>query len=250
VALIAVESQAEEIGTLRTMRHGLSDERTERSPRGESTRERVLQSAARVLSERGYAAATLNEIARGADTKAGSLYYYFDSRESLIREVMTRGINETLAHVQAALDGLPPGASSKERLSAVIKAHVEHVLSGSDIARASIRILGQAPDDVQGPAIALHRSYGRTLASLISAAAHDGYLSSDIDERLLRLLLVGAANWATMWFDPAGPSTAADVGETLAAIVFASSSVDATPPSLLFGSLHARAARSGSDGSR
>jgi TetR/AcrR family transcriptional regulator, cholesterol catabolism regulator len=211
-----------------------SVERAELTARGESTRERIIHSAARVLARSGYAAATLTEIAQTADTKAGSIYHYFDSRESLIREVMTRGITETLDHVGAALDSLAAGASSRDRLSAVIRAHVEYVLSGSDIARASIRILGQVPEDVEGPAIELHRQYGALLSMLISDAARDGYLPPYLDERLLRLLLVGAANWTTTWYDPAGPASAQKVGETLVALIFGPSR-SAASPSVAFG---------------
>src|ERR1700685_4165192 len=118
--------------------------------RGESTRERILQCAAQVLGERGYAGTTLNEIADRANTKAGSLYYYFESREELIREIMTRGITETIDHVAAAVESLPPGATSQDRLAAAISAHVTYLLTESNIARASIRALGQAPVEVQG----------------------------------------------------------------------------------------------------
>ena len=207
--------------------------------RGESTRERIIQSAARVLAGSGYAAATLTEIARAADTKAGSMYHYFDSRESLIREVMTRGITETLDHIGSALDSLATDATSRDRLSAVIRAHVEYVLSGSDIARASIRILGQAPQEVQGPAIELHRQYGSVLSRLISEAARDGYLPPYLDERLLRLLLVGSVNWSTTWYNAAGPSSATEVADTLLALIFGPSR-SAASPSVAFSALRGR----------
>jgi AcrR family transcriptional regulator len=184
--------------------------------RGESTRERILQSAAQVLAERGYAASTLNDIADRANTKAGSLYYYFDSREELIREIMTRGITETIDHVAAAVEALPSDATSQDRLGAAITAHVRYLLTESNIARASIRALGQAPAEVQGTAILLHREYGRTLGRLIADAAKDGYIDASVDTRLLRLLIVGAANWSTAWYNPDGPSSVDEIAELAA----------------------------------
>jgi TetR/AcrR family transcriptional regulator, cholesterol catabolism regulator len=184
--------------------------------RGESTRERILQSAAEVLAERGYAGSTLSEFADRASTKAGSLYYYFESREVLIREIMTRGITETIDHVTAAVDGLPPEATSQERLAAAISAHVRYLLTDSNIARASIRALGQAPVEVQGAAIVLHREYGRYLAKLIDDATHDGYLDASIDSRVLRLLIAGAANWSTAWYDPDGEASVDEIAELAA----------------------------------
>jgi TetR/AcrR family transcriptional regulator, cholesterol catabolism regulator len=186
--------------------------------RGESTRERILQSGAKVLAERGYSGTTLMEIAARAGTKAGSLYYYFESRDVLIREIMTRGITETNAHVRRAVDTLGAGASARDRLSAAIIAHVRYLLTDSDIARASIRSLGQAPSEVAGPATELHRLYGHYLSRLIDDATRDGLLDSDIDSRVLRLLIVGAANWCTAWYQPDGDSSVDEIAELAARV--------------------------------
>jgi AcrR family transcriptional regulator len=186
---------------------------TQLTSRGESTRERILQSAAEVLAERGYAGATLNDIAQRANTKAGSLYYYFESREDLVREIMTRGITETIEHVIAAVDALPPGATSQDRVAAAISAQVRYLLTESSIARASIRALGQAPAEVQGPAIELHREYGHYLGKLIDEAAQDGFVDASIDSRVLRLLIAGAANWSTEWYNPQGDASVEVIAE-------------------------------------
>lgn len=183
--------------------------------RGRSTRERILQCAAQVLAEKGYAGSTLADIADRANTKAGSLYYYFDSREDMIREIMTRGIVETQSHVSQAVDELGPDASSRDRLAVAISAQVRYLLTENDIARASIRTLGQAPAEVQGPAIELHRVYSAYLADLIEHAQADGHISPDADARLVRLLVAGAANWSTAWYNPQGRATVDHIAETL-----------------------------------
>lgn len=174
-----------------------------------------MQSAARVLARKGYAATTLAEIAEGAGTKAGSMYYYIDNREGLIRGLMTRGIIETHAYVKHAVENLGSDATSQDRLGAAIGAHMRFMLTENDIARASIRTLGQAPPDVQGPAIELHRRYGHYFSSLIEDAKSDGFLATDVDARLLRLLIIGAANWSTAWYQTTGANSADDIAELL-----------------------------------
>ena len=193
----------------------ITDDTVPLTSRGESTRERIVQSAAWVLAAKGYSGTTLTDIADRARIKTGSLYYYFESREVLIREIMTRGITETQAYVKAAVAMLPPAASSRDRLAAAIAAHVRYMLTENDISRASIRTLGQAPLEVQGPAIELHRDYGRYLAELIENVQADGYLPPQTDSRVLRLLMVGAANWTSAWYDPAGSASVEQIAETL-----------------------------------
>ncbi|SEE82608.1 DNA-binding transcriptional regulator, AcrR family [Rhodococcus jostii] len=190
------------------------------TPRGESTKERIMQGAARVLAKRGYAATTLADIAKAAGVKAGSLYYYMENKEDLIRDLMTRGIVETHAYVEDAVQSLGQDATSQDRLGAAIAAHMRYMLTKNDIARASIRTLGQAPAEVQGPAIELHRSYGHYFSALIEDAKTDGFLAPDIDARVLRLLIIGAANWSTAWYQPTGAESADGIAELLVRMAF------------------------------
>ncbi len=53
------------------------------------TRERLLESASRVFVERGFAGATVEEIAESAGYSIGALYSNFDSKEQLFLELMT-----------------------------------------------------------------------------------------------------------------------------------------------------------------
>lgn len=62
-------------------------------PQRSNGRERVsaiLAAAAQVIRERGFEAATMKEIADRADTKVGSLYRFFPSKEVLAEALMQR----------------------------------------------------------------------------------------------------------------------------------------------------------------
>lgn len=52
------------------------------------TRRAVIEAAASVFAERGYAAATIAEILERAGVTKGALYFHFDSKESLARGVL------------------------------------------------------------------------------------------------------------------------------------------------------------------
>ena len=56
-----------------------------RRPRGEQTRQLILDTALRLFRERGYAETTMRAIAEEAGVAVGNPYYYFDSKEHLIQ---------------------------------------------------------------------------------------------------------------------------------------------------------------------
>ena len=79
--------------------------RGERSARGrgeaaepdeQTTRARVLDVAARVFAERGYRAATMDEIASEAGLSKGGLYWNFASKEELFMELLDQRLDRRI----------------------------------------------------------------------------------------------------------------------------------------------------------
>lgn len=66
-----------------------------RQARAVERRELLLDAAARVFVQRGYANAQMDEIAAAADTSKGGLYFHFPTKEALIAAVIGRA-GETL----------------------------------------------------------------------------------------------------------------------------------------------------------
>jgi len=193
---------------------------TKLTARGEGKREKILDAAARVLARTGYAGSTLAEIAALAGTYAGSLYYYFESREALVEEVLSRGVQSAHAYSAAAVEALPDDATSRERLTAAITAHIEFMLERSDYALAGVRAIGQVPEDIYTAVLEHQRAYGRLFADLMEAAAADGHIDSSVDLAAARMLVIGSANWTPEWFHPEGSSSAEEVAALLARMIF------------------------------
>jgi AcrR family transcriptional regulator len=57
----------------------------------EETRRRLLGAAARVFAQKGFAGASLEEIAELAGYTTGALYYHFPNKEQLFLELLSRG---------------------------------------------------------------------------------------------------------------------------------------------------------------
>lgn len=60
------------------------------------TRSRILDAAEKLFAARGFDGVTIKEIGVEAQQNAALLYYYFDSKETLFREVLTRGVSQLI----------------------------------------------------------------------------------------------------------------------------------------------------------
>ena len=84
----------------------------------QETRERILEAALTLFRERGFAEATMREIAARAGVASGLAYYYFDSKDAIVLAFYQRAKDElparlTLPHQEPTLAG---------RLEALIEA--------------------------------------------------------------------------------------------------------------------------------
>ena len=96
--------------------------------RDEPTRERILAAALEVFAERGFDGARTREIAERAGANLGLLAYYFDGKEPLWREAVSRAFEELQRELGSlAAPGGPEPASERERLEALLRAFVRFV---------------------------------------------------------------------------------------------------------------------------
>lgn len=166
------------------------------------TRSRILDAAARVLSEHGYAGLRLTDVAAVADLQAPAIYYYFPSREDLIEEVMWAGIADMREHVTAILDEVPDGTPALDRLLVAAEAHLRHELEISDYTTASIRNAGQVPHAIRKRQILEEERYGEIWRRLVNDVAREGILRPELDLYIAQMLILGALNWAVEWWNP------------------------------------------------
>ena len=70
--------------------------RTDVGGKGQQTQRRLIEAARKVIARRGYHAARIDEIARVAKASRGTFYQYFESKEAIFEELLSRISTEML----------------------------------------------------------------------------------------------------------------------------------------------------------
>jgi AcrR family transcriptional regulator len=196
--------------------------------KSEQTRERLLDAAATVFRDKGYAGARLSDIAKRAEMHVPGVYYYFDSKEDLVEEVLRAGVARAFSFVEERVAAVPEGRPALDRLRAAIEGHVLVVLEIGDYTSANIRIFGQLPDEIRKRHLAQQRAYGDLWRGLLEDARAAGELRADLDLSVLRMLILGALNWTVEWFRP-GTLSAAEVARNATTMICEGVGVSAPP---------------------
>lgn len=101
-----------------------------RAPAVRDTKERVLSAALEVFAERGYHAATVEEIAERAGMTKGAVYYWFRDKEDLASDLQREVWTTIATEAQRALD---PDAGAVDNLKLAFRGYL---LSLDDSAQA------------------------------------------------------------------------------------------------------------------
>jgi len=76
-----------------------------RTPARTSSKDKILEAALQVFSEKGFHPATVDEIAERAGVGKGTLYRYFATKETLFNELVRLRLEELERNANAILDG-------------------------------------------------------------------------------------------------------------------------------------------------
>ncbi|MEU1503258.1 helix-turn-helix domain-containing protein [Streptomyces sp. NPDC005732] len=147
------------------------------------SRERLLQAALELVSERGYAATTLGDIADRAGSARGLVSYYFPGKRQLVQSAVHRLMHRTL---EEGLEREPRTTDGRERMARAIDAVLGLARDRPVLMRQHMAGILQDEGFVQCP------EQQRLARLLRETVAGHGSPDAATDYPMLRALLMGA----------------------------------------------------------
>ncbi|MGW4340558.1 TetR/AcrR family transcriptional regulator [Rhodococcus koreensis] len=172
-----------------------------------------------VFYEKGYEAASLQDIADHLGLLKGSLYYYARSKEDLLFAVVNDVHHEGLAELVGAAES--EGAAI-DRLRRVIETHVLHTCD--NLVRVSVFLheLDHLPEERRSQIAGGKRPYQQIFRDLIAEAIAEGDVREGVDPKIAALSILGSTNWVYRWFRSEGRVSARALSKQLADLNIAS----------------------------
>jgi AcrR family transcriptional regulator len=188
--------------TKKTTRRGSS--RSESRPRrGEAVRQaELLAIAAELFADRGYVATTVRDIADEAGILSGSLYHHFDSKESMIDEILSTFIDQTLASYESVI---AEGKGPKETFEGLVRTSLESMVDSRSailIYQNEARFLAAEPRFSY--LTAAHRKFEKIWTDVLKKGVKSGEFRDSIDPKLVYRLVRDTVWTAPRWYRPGG----------------------------------------------
>lgn len=190
-----------------------------RAGNGERFRKReseVIEAATRVFFRRGYAAASIQDVADEVGVLKGSLYYYIDSKEDLLARIF----DESHRQAGAIIDELSAAdASPLERIRLFVERYVTWYLRHFERTTLYFNEWRHLTGEHRTRALAQRRAYDEFVRTMITAAQAAGEVDPDLSPKYASFLIHGAVNAVSNWYRRGGDDTPEEIAAVYGAMV-------------------------------
>jgi AcrR family transcriptional regulator len=180
-------------------------------------REQLLAIAAQLFAEKGFRNTTVRDIADAAGILSGSLYHHFDSKESMVDELLDTFQQGLFADYDAtaASDLTPLGkleAVVRRSFAAIDEHHSEVAIFQNDAAYLSAF-------ERFGYLTERNERFEQLWRGLLQEAVASGELRDDLDVDLVYRFIRDTVWVAVNWYRPGGALSATEVADQYLSIL-------------------------------
>jgi AcrR family transcriptional regulator len=181
-------------------------------------RDHLVKLAAELFARKGFQATTVREIADEAGILSGSLYHHFDSKETIVDEVLSTFLDDLITRYRAAID---TSADARTVLSEMVRigfgtlephrAAITVMQNDWNYLRQFERFnyLVKAEDEVE-----------QIWVAQIKAGQAAGLFRSDVDPKLTYRMIRDTIWVAVRWFRPGGRLNTTGLAEHYITVLF------------------------------
>lgn len=158
----------------------------------QDTRKRLIEAAARLFAERGYANSSVAAIGDAAGVSRGLINHHFGSKENLLYEVIADILGEWTELMLPAVEG----TRGVETLHAILTSFMEFAEQRRERAQLLFRLTFQAFDpesDMADELAKVHRRWIEKSRTWWDEGVEDGEIDPSIDHKSMATFLIGAS---------------------------------------------------------
>ena len=194
----------------------------DRAPRGtrEAPRRKdeVLAAATRVFHAKGYATASIQDVADELGILKGSLYYYIDSKEDLLFDIIDRVHRDTVERLE---EGLEVEGDPLVQLRAYLEQQVQAYCRDVQQVGVFLNDFAHLSEARRATILAERDRFDAALRDLLRRGVESGSMAADVDPKLTAMAVFGMMNWISTWWREDGPSTPEQVARQFTDLVLA-----------------------------
>jgi AcrR family transcriptional regulator len=176
------------------------------------TRDEILDAAAQIFGQKGFHAASMQDIAEAVNLQKASLYHHVSSKQEILLAVLDRALDLLTEHIEAVTtQNLPPN----EKLRQAIIAYLQALLDHRDLSAVLFLEHKSLEPQYHARHIPRRDRFERLWRDLIQEGIDQGIFTC-LDPALASRSLMGVMNWTITWYRPDGKLNPVQIADQFA----------------------------------
>ncbi|MBN1536247.1 MAG: TetR family transcriptional regulator [Anaerolineales bacterium] len=160
------------------------------------TRDDILNAAALIFSQKGFHAASMQDIAEAVNLKKGSLYHHVSSKQEILLALLNKALDLLIARIGAVMD-MPLSPEQKLRLS--METYLNTLLERKDLAAILLLEHRSLDSDLKAQHIPQRDRLEQLWKDLIREGM-DSHIFVCDDPGFITRSILGMLNWTITWY--------------------------------------------------
>lgn len=170
---------------------------TKRTEKACATRKQLLEAALAVIGEKGYSAATVDEIVDAAGVSKGVAYYHFKSKAVMAESILEEGIGGLIEGFERIAAEAP---TAPEALTGMVELFATSIFENKAFGRFFVselwregRVWSRSMRDYEGRLLDV-------LEGQLARGQREGFIRSEIDPAFEAVALIGMVLTTTLYY--------------------------------------------------
>lgn len=174
-------------------------------------KEQILQKAAKMFKEKGFAAASMREIGSELGMEAASLYHHIKSKEEILETICFEMADELTLAISEVNDIY---FNAEEKLRLAIQKHVLIITNNTDKSAVFLHEWRSLSEPKLTEFKTLRDAYENELKVIIDEGVKED-IFGDIDQKFATLTILSTLNWINEWYSPQGKMNSTEIANKL-----------------------------------
>jgi AcrR family transcriptional regulator len=176
-------------------------------------RKEIIDAAAAIFQEKGYAATSIQDVADAVNILKGSLYYYIKSKDDLLFEVIQEVHEGGLENLE---EGKRVGGSALERIRDFVTRHMTY--NARNLTKMTVFFHDFRSLSAERRALIVEERdlYDLHLRSLILSGQAEGSVRAEVDPKMAAFSILGSMNWMYQWYRSSGSRPLEEIADEFA----------------------------------
>lgn len=169
----------------------------------------ILQAAAQVFRQKGYHAASMQDIADLVHLQKASLYHHVEGKQDILLAILDHAFDLLIADLEEVVaTDLPPD----QKLRQAMHAYVGRLTKDADLAAVLLLEYRSLEPKARAQHVKRRDHYEKIWRNLIKEGV-EANIFRHVDEAVATFALLGVQNWMITWFKLGGSLTAQQLAD-------------------------------------